>query len=122
LIHKLSSCSEGGSVRALPHVPVCPDAAVFRGRQPIPKPAVLEHGSGRHYLRCCFDNPRPAYTYDLAMERHSIGTEVPIPADDLQWMNEELVKVGNIAKPIDLAKVLDPKPREDALKLIAQTH
>ncbi len=32
------------------------------------------------------------------MQQHSIGTDVPIPADDLQWMNEELVKVGNIAK------------------------
>jgi NitT/TauT family transport system substrate-binding protein len=68
------------------------------------------------------DDPRPAYMYDLAMEQHSIGTELPIPADDLQWMNELLVKVGNIAKPVDLSKVIDPKPREDAMKLIAQTH
>jgi hypothetical protein len=60
--------------------------------------------------------------YDLAMQQQSIGTEVPIPADDLQWMNEELVKVGNIAKPVDLTTMIDPKPREDALKLIAGTH
>jgi NitT/TauT family transport system substrate-binding protein len=68
------------------------------------------------------DDPRAAFIYDLAMQQHSIGTEVPIPADDLQWMNEELVKVGNIAKPVDLTNVIDPKPREDALKLIAQMH
>ncbi len=68
------------------------------------------------------DDPRPAFIYDLAMQQKSIGTEEPIPADDLQWMNEELVKVGNIAKPVDLTNVLDPKPREDALKLIAGTH
>jgi NitT/TauT family transport system substrate-binding protein len=68
------------------------------------------------------DDPRAAFIYDLAMQQQSIGTEVPIPADDLQWMNEELVKVGNIAKPVDLTKVLDSKPREDALKLIAQMH
>jgi NitT/TauT family transport system substrate-binding protein len=68
------------------------------------------------------DDPRPAYMYDLAMEQHSIGTELPIPTDDLQWMDEELVKVGNIQKPVDLSKVIDPKPREDALKLIAKTH
>jgi NitT/TauT family transport system substrate-binding protein len=68
------------------------------------------------------DDPRAAFIYDLAMQQQSIGTEVPIPADDLQWMNEELVKVGNIAKPVDLTKVIDPTPREDALKLVAGTH
>jgi NitT/TauT family transport system substrate-binding protein len=69
------------------------------------------------------DDPRPAFIYDLAVQQqHSIGTEVPIPTEDLQWMNEELVKVGNIQKPLDLSKVIDPKPREDALKLLAQTH
>jgi ABC-type nitrate/sulfonate/bicarbonate transport system substrate-binding protein len=68
------------------------------------------------------DDPRAAFIYDLAMQQHSIGTEVPIPTDDLQWMNEELVKVGNIPKLLDLGKVLDPKPREDALKLLAETH
>ncbi len=68
------------------------------------------------------DDPRPAYMYDLAMQLHAIGTDLPIPTDDLQWMNEELVKVGNMQKPLDLAKVIDPKPREDALKLVAQMH
>ncbi len=68
------------------------------------------------------DDPRPAYMYDLAMQLHAIGTDLPIPTDDLQWMNEELVKVGNIQKPLDLAKIIDPKPREDALKLVAQVH
>ncbi len=34
------------------------------------------------------DDPRPAFIYDLAMQQHSIGTDVPIPTDDLQWMNE----------------------------------
>jgi ABC-type nitrate/sulfonate/bicarbonate transport system substrate-binding protein len=68
------------------------------------------------------DDPRPAFIYDLAMQQHSIGADLPIPTEDLAWMNEELVKVGNISKPNDLSKILDPKPREDALKLIAQMH
>jgi NitT/TauT family transport system substrate-binding protein len=66
------------------------------------------------------DDPRPAFIYDLAMQLHAIGTDLPIPTDDLTWMNNELVKVGNITKPADLATVIDPKPREAALKLIAQ--
>jgi NitT/TauT family transport system substrate-binding protein len=68
------------------------------------------------------DDPRPAYIYDLAMADHAIGTDLPIPMDDFNWLNNELVKVGSIPKPMDLSKLLDPKPREDALKLIAQMH
>ena len=68
------------------------------------------------------DDPRPAYIYDLAMQQHAIGTDVPIPMDKFNWLNEELVKVGSIAEADGLSKVLDPKPREDALKLIAQMH
>jgi NitT/TauT family transport system substrate-binding protein len=68
------------------------------------------------------DDPRPSYIYDLAMKQHAIGTDVPIPMDKLEWLNNELVKIGNLQKPMDLSKVVDPKPREDALKLIAQMH
>jgi NitT/TauT family transport system substrate-binding protein len=68
------------------------------------------------------DDPRPAFIYDLAMAQHSIGTDTPIPTEDLAWMNEELVKVGKLPKPVDLNTVLVSKPREDALKLIAQMH
>jgi NitT/TauT family transport system substrate-binding protein len=68
------------------------------------------------------DDPRPSYIYDLAMQQHAIGTDVPIPMDKFEWLNNELVTVGNLSKPMDLSKVLDDKPRQDALKLLAQTH
>ncbi|HEX4411933.1 MAG TPA: ABC transporter substrate-binding protein [Xanthobacteraceae bacterium] len=68
------------------------------------------------------DDPRPAFIYDLAMAQHSIGTDTPIPTEDLAWMNDELVKVGKIPKPVDLNSILVSKPREDALKLIATMH
>jgi len=68
------------------------------------------------------DDPRPAYIYDLAMQQHAIGTDVPIPLDNFNWLDNELVKVGSLKQPVDLSKVLDDKPREDALKLIAQMH
>jgi NitT/TauT family transport system substrate-binding protein len=68
------------------------------------------------------DDPRPAYIYDMAMKQHAIGTDTPIPQDKFEWLNNELVTVGSIPKPMDLTKVLDSKPREDALKLIAQMH
>jgi NitT/TauT family transport system substrate-binding protein len=68
------------------------------------------------------DDPRPSFIYDLALKQNAIGTDTPIPMDKFEWLNDELVKVGNLAKPVDLSKVLDPKPREAALKLIAQMH
>jgi NitT/TauT family transport system substrate-binding protein len=68
------------------------------------------------------DDPRPAYIYDLAMQENAIGTDVPIPRDNFDWLNHELVKVGSLSQPMDLSKILDDKPREDALKLIAAMH
>jgi NitT/TauT family transport system substrate-binding protein len=68
------------------------------------------------------DDPRPSYIYDLAMQQHAIGTDMPIPMDKFEWLNNELVTIGSLPKPMDLSTVLDPKPREDALKLLAQTH
>jgi len=68
------------------------------------------------------DDPRPAYIYDLAMQQHAIGIDLPIPLDKFEWLNNELVTVGSLPRPMDLTKVLDGKPREDALKLIAQMH
>jgi NitT/TauT family transport system substrate-binding protein len=68
------------------------------------------------------DDPRPAYIYDLAMQQNAIGTDVPIPMDNFNWLNGELVKVGSLPQPMDLSKVLDDTPREEALKLIAQMH
>ncbi len=65
------------------------------------------------------DDPRPAFIYDLAAKENAIGTDLPLPMDKFDWLNDELVKVGSLAKPIDLSKVLDPKPREEALKLVA---
>lgn len=68
------------------------------------------------------DDPRPSFIYDLAKQQNAIGTDVPIPFDKFEWLNNELVTVGNLTKPVDLSKVLDGKPRDDALKLIAQMH
>ncbi len=68
------------------------------------------------------DDPRPAYIYDLAMQQHAIAPDVPIPVDNFNWLNGELVKVGSLSQPMDLSKVLDDTPREDALKLIANMH
>jgi ABC-type nitrate/sulfonate/bicarbonate transport system substrate-binding protein len=68
------------------------------------------------------DDPRPSFIYDLALKQNAIGTDTPIPMDKFEWLDNELVSVGSLKQPIDLSKVLDPKPREAALKLIEQIH
>ncbi len=68
------------------------------------------------------DDPRPSFIYDLAMKQHAIGADTPIPLDKFEWLNKQLVTVGSLKTPVDLSKVLDSKPREEALKLIAKMH
>ncbi len=66
------------------------------------------------------DDPRPAYVFDQAVKTKSIGTEMPIPLDKLEFMQKQLVGEGSLAKPIDLEKVIDKAAREQALVLLGK--
>jgi NitT/TauT family transport system substrate-binding protein len=66
------------------------------------------------------DDPRPAYVFDEAVKAKSIGTEMPIPLDRLDFMQKQLVGEGSLGKPIDLEKVVDKGAREQALGLLAK--
>jgi hypothetical protein len=48
----------------------------------------------------------------------SIATDMPIPMDRLDFMQKELVSAGNLARPIDLEKMVDKGAREQALALL----
>ena len=65
------------------------------------------------------DDPRPAFAYDWAVKSNAIGTDLPIPMDKLDYIQKMTVSVGSMAKPIDLAKVVDSSAREKALQLLA---
>jgi hypothetical protein len=39
-----------------------------------------------------------------------------LPLDKLNWMQNELVKAGNLKAPIDLAKITDTEIRAEAAK------
>jgi ABC-type nitrate/sulfonate/bicarbonate transport system substrate-binding protein len=65
------------------------------------------------------DDPRPAFVYDWAVKVNAIGTDLPIPMDKLDYIQQMTVSVGSMAKPIDLTKVVDPSAREKALQLLA---
>lgn len=58
---------------------------------------------------------RAAYIYDWAVKTRAVDPEYAIPADKLAYMEDELVKLGNIAKPFDVKTMLDDSVRKDAL-------
>lgn len=64
------------------------------------------------------DDPRPEFVYDDGMRSHAIDPDFTIPVDKLKWMNEQLVKDGNLKQPVDLSKFIDPSIREKALALV----
>lgn len=65
------------------------------------------------------DDPRAAFVYDWAVHAKAIGTDLPIPMDKLDVVQKAAVAVGSMAKPIDLATVVDTRAREKALALLA---
>ena len=48
------------------------------------------------------DDPRPAFVYDDAVAHHAVDPELPIPADKLDWMQQQLVKSGKLKEAIPL--------------------
>jgi NitT/TauT family transport system substrate-binding protein len=68
------------------------------------------------------DDPRPAFVYDDAVAHHAIDPELPIPAEKLNWMQEQMVKAGKLKAALPLDKISAPEYREKALKLVGMSH
>ena len=64
------------------------------------------------------DDPRPAFVYDDAIEHKAVDPTLPLPAEKIQWIQEQMVKSGKLAKPLDMKDVTAPEYREKALKLV----
>ena len=65
-------------------------------------------------------DPRAAFVYDSVVRHRDVAPEIGIPMDKLDWMQNELVKTGNLQRPGDLAKIVDPALRAQALELVAK--
>ena len=66
------------------------------------------------------DDPRPAYAFDDAIKQKAIDPEATLPLDKLDWMQEELVRAGNMKTAIDLGKIVDIEIRAEAIKRTAK--
>jgi NitT/TauT family transport system substrate-binding protein len=65
------------------------------------------------------DDPRPGFVYDAAVRASSVATDLPLPLQKLDFMQNLLVSSGTLARPGDLEKVIDRGLREEALALLA---
>jgi NitT/TauT family transport system substrate-binding protein len=63
------------------------------------------------------DDPRAGYIFDEVKQFSSITPDIPVPLEKLNWMQDLLVRTGNLAKPFDLKTMVDTGAREKALAL-----
>lgn len=63
------------------------------------------------------DDPRIGYFYDDTVTSRSVDPDLAIPMAKLEWMEQLLIKGGNLPGPFDLNKMVDPSIRESALTL-----
>jgi len=68
------------------------------------------------------DDPRAAFVYDDAVAHHAVDPALPLPAEKINWLQEQMVKAGKLAKPLELSAITAPEYREKALKLIGAGH
>ena len=61
------------------------------------------------------DDPRPSYIFDEATRPTGVDPTMTVPLDKLDWMQEQLVQIGNMARPFESAKVVDTDVRAQAL-------
>jgi NitT/TauT family transport system substrate-binding protein len=66
------------------------------------------------------DDLRPAFVYDDAVKHKAVDPTLPLPAEKILWIQEQMVKAGKLSKPLDVSVVTAPEYRERALKLVEQ--
>jgi hypothetical protein len=62
------------------------------------------------------DDPRPEFMFDeAARPQTGIDPKMPIDMDKLAWLQEQLIKAGNLSQPFDLARMVNSDIRAQAL-------
>jgi NitT/TauT family transport system substrate-binding protein len=66
------------------------------------------------------EDQRANFVFDDAVANKAVDPDLPIPAEKLDWMQDQLVKAGRLKEPMPLSKVTAPEYREKALKLVGK--
>ena len=74
----------------------------------------------RELIHAKADDPRPAFVFDDAIQHRAIDPTLPLPAEKIQWIQEQMVKAGKLKAPLDLKVVTAPEYRERALKVLGR--
>jgi ABC-type nitrate/sulfonate/bicarbonate transport system substrate-binding protein len=66
------------------------------------------------------DDPRPAYMYDAGVKPGVVDPDMSIPVDNLVWLQEQMIALGQLAKPGDINKLVEPGIRQEALARVGK--
>lgn len=66
------------------------------------------------------DDVRPGYIFDEVKKYSAVDPSMPIPMEKLAWMQELLIKTGNLPKAVDLKTLVDEGPRTKALAIVGK--
>jgi NitT/TauT family transport system substrate-binding protein len=64
------------------------------------------------------EDEKAGYVFDEVKKYSAVDPMMPIPHDKLAWMQDLLVRTGNLTAPLDLNKMIDPSIREKAVAAI----
>ena len=76
------------------------------------------HGHGDQHLNK--HDPRPAYIFDDAVNNSIVKPDFPIPVENLAWMQDQMVQLGQIPKGGDINKVISAEIGAEALKRVGK--
>jgi ABC-type nitrate/sulfonate/bicarbonate transport system substrate-binding protein len=66
------------------------------------------------------DDPRPAFIYDEGVKPGAVDPEFSIPVENLAWIQDQMVALGQLVKPGDIGKLVYPDIRKEALARIGK--
>jgi NitT/TauT family transport system substrate-binding protein len=61
------------------------------------------------------DDPRPAFIYEEGVKPGAVDPEFSIPVENLAWIQDQMVALGQLAKPGDIGRLVYPDIRKEAL-------
>jgi ABC-type nitrate/sulfonate/bicarbonate transport system substrate-binding protein len=66
------------------------------------------------------DDPRPAFVYEEGVRPGVVDPDFSIPRENLVWLQDQMVALGQLAKAGDIDKLINPDIRKEALARIGK--
>jgi hypothetical protein len=66
------------------------------------------------------DDPRPAFIYEEGLKPGVVDPEFSIPVENLVWIQDQMIALGQLAKAGDIGRLVYPDIRKEALARIGK--